>query len=330
LYLTHDEIVAAERDKIIQRSARQKSKREVRRDAFRTMVLDTIADNIRPIDFKQPKFKQPVVSGDPEQAILQLSDWHFGKKNPSYNMEIARGRFDMVVDKVMSISSLHRKAYPVDVLHIFMIGDMVDGSSIYPTQAHHIEANAVRQVFDNVEHIAGRLCDLATFYERVDINCVRGNHGRVSKFAHENENWDIVFYLALKAATANIPNIRWDISDDWYLLVPVENTNFLLMHGDQIKMHMNIPWYGMTQRVSRLATTKQLSDFHALCTGHFHSRADIAWNDKRIIANGTAVTGDEFALEKLGLESTQMQHFYGVSAKRPRRTTWHYSLEFEE
>lgn len=310
-----------------EQGAKQRRRKEDKRIAFYEMLTDAIADAVRPIEWTQPEFKPPKIQGSPEEAVLMLSDWHFGERTESYNMETARARMEILAQKVMAIAGLHRKAYPVPKLNIFFLGDIVDGSNIYPTQPHHIETHAVSQVFDNQKAISDALCNFATFFNEVECWCVRGNHGRISKFAHEGENWDVVMYKTLEAATQYIPNIKWNITQDWKQIAQVQNTRFLLMHGDQIKMHMNIPWYGITNRASRLATTRTLSDFDAICMGHFHTDGFMSWNDKRIISNGTAVDGDQFPLEKLGMESAQFQQFFGVSK---RRITWHYPLDFEE
>jgi hypothetical protein len=60
---------------------------------------------------------------------------------------------------------------------------------------------------------------------------------------------------------------------------------------------------------------------------HFHSSSHLRWNGKIIKVNGTQASGDEFAIEKIGLESSECQWFFGVSDKR---ITWNYEIDYEE
>ena len=148
----------------------------------------------------------------------------------------------------------------------------------------------------------------------------------MSKHAHEDANYDRIFYKVLEIATAKIPNVHWSILEGWHALTKVLNTKFLLIHGHQIRMTLNLPWYGITTRVSRWAATEGVHDFDVVCMGHFHTSSAIRWSQKRIFTNGTFVDGDEFALENLGLESSQSQWLFGIHPKRG--TTWDYEIKF--
>ncbi len=300
---------------------------EARREAFSDLLLDVLRTSIAPLQFKQPAYRAPQpASGEAEQAVLVLSDWHFGKLTPEYNMAVARERFVQLCEKARSIVSLHRRAYPVRVLNILWNGDMVDGDGIYPTQGSHLDDHVVNQIFKNTPTIVGELATLAGYFDQVNNYCVRGNHGRVSKFAHEDANWDNIFYKVLEQATAQIPNMTWTIPAGWYCLFDVDRLRILGVHGHQIKMTLNLPWYGITTRISRWATTEQLGHFDIAVTAHFHASSRLRWNNKRLFTNGTGVAGDPFALEVLGLESSQCQWLFGV---RGNRVTWDYELDFE-
>lgn len=296
--------------------------------ALQDILLDTLRDSIRPLEFRQPKFAPPKSASDhEEQAVLLLSDLHFGKRTPRYNLETARQRVARAFQKVREIVALHRRAYRIRNLHILWGGDIIDGESIYPTQPHHLDAPLVGQIVATTSTIVEELSTLAGYFERVNNYCVRGNHGRLSKFAYEGSNFDAILYHFMRMATDKIPNLSWTIPDDWHLMAKIGGRKVLLIHGDQIKMQLNLPWYGITTRVSRWASTLGLSDFNIACMGHFHTSSTLRWNDKEIFTNGTAVAGDDFALEKIGLESSECCWLFGVS---DHRTTWKYELDYRE
>ena len=76
----------------------------------------------------------------------------------------------------------------------------------------------------------------------------------------------------------------------------------MLAHGDQIPMYLNIPAYGITQRLMRWQGS--VGDFDVLILGHFHNFVQMDWNDKQFFVNGTFVTDDAWVQQKLGLKGS--------------------------
>ena len=309
------------------RDFQKKSKdAEVIDQAKAELIADAIIKAVSPLEFVMPKITPPVYGdGDEEEVCLLISDTHIGKKTSQYDISIAVARFKHLVDSVIKIVHLHRKAYPIKRLNIFWCGDIIDGEAIFPTQSHHAD-NMVNQIFDGMPDIVAELARLAIEFEYVKNFCVRGNHGRVSKFAHEETNWDNIFYRVMQIATVNIPNMEWNIPLDWKQLVEVGGVRFLQYHGHQIRMTLNLPWYGITTRISRWAATESLNGFDVALQGHFHSSSAIRWNEKYVLTNGTMASGDEFALEVLGLESSECQWLFGIHPKH--KITWRYEVNF--
>lgn len=324
---TFQERVEGEKNKLLTSQTELPTKAEIKRRAWQDLLLEMLATVITPLRCAVPSFKYPRVgkSGE-EQVVLILSDLHFGKKTSKYDIEIALGRVKHLFESVIKIVSLHRNAYPIKVLNIIWNGDIVDGRAIYPTHPHHVDGNVMKQVVGVAPELATELVRLAGFFEQVNNYCVRGNHGRFAKDAHEDDNFDFIFYHFLAGFTKDIKNMSWDIGDGWFKVVQVLNTRILAVHGHQIKMTLNLPWYGITTRIARWAITEGVGGFDAAIISHFHTSSRIRWNNKLVFTNGTTVDGDEFALEVLGLESSQCQWLFGVHPDR--KITWHYELDF--
>lgn len=325
--LTHEERVAIAKEKLLKQQKERASNQDAVDQARTELLMDTLREAITPLDFTYTPFSREMGSGDEESVCLILSDTHFGKKTTSYNMGIAMDRFVHLVDGLLSIVELHRKAYPIKHLHIFWTGDIVDGSSIYPTHAHHVDGHMVNQIFGVMPMIVEQLARLATEFETVSNHCIRGNHGRVGKQDHEETNWDNIVYKTLELATVNIPNVSWDIPLGWQHVVDVMGTKILQYHGHQIKMTMNIPWYGITTRVARWAISEKIGHFDVAVQGHFHTSSSFMWSSKKLFTNGTTGSGDDFALEFIGLESSETQWLFGIHPKRG--VTWQYELDFK-
>lgn len=326
--LFQDRVTVAH-DELLRKITNQPEDTAVHTQAFNKLLLDMLERTITPLTFTQPPYTppKPATSKKQEDAVLIISDWHFGKETPCYNMEIAARRFTTICRKVRDITELHRHAYPINRLHIIWAGDLVDGTSIYPTQAHHVCGPVIKQIYGTLPTVVGELANLAGCFREVHNYCIRGNHGRVSKFAHEDDNFDRILFESLRLATTNVPGMYWEIPDGWYHQAHIGGLDFLITHGDQVKMVLNLPWYGITTRASRWKTTNQLGRFDVLVMGHFHAGSHLNWNNVKIFCNGTAASGDEFALEKIGMESTETQWFFGVSDER---LTWNYELDFKE
>ena len=299
-------------------------------------LLTVIEDSLKPVvatmvkppklDFIKPK-KNTARSG--EEMVLMQSDIHLGKKTERYGIEQAENRVKYLANKVINISNIHRAAYPIDVLNIFYLGDILDGDQIYKTQSHNVDASVVYQLIGTVPTFIECFHAYAQNFKTVRIFAVPGNHGRLSKFSNEDDNFDRIFYHILKIAcdAAGLTNIEWNIAESWHMVTEIQKIKFMLIHGNQIRMHMNLPWYGITNKAQRWFTISedQLEAFDVLCMGHFHTLSNIEWNRLDIYTNGTYVNHDRFSMEMLGYESSQQQWLLGAN---DGRITWQYKLGF--
>ena len=326
--LTEEQKITLEKSKLLQSQRKRQERKEIQEQARYQLLLETIQEAVTPLEFTPPQVVKPKSSkACPEELCLVLSDLHFGKRTSSYNIEVAKERFEKLTESVLQIAELHQTAYPIYNLNIFWNGDIVDGEGIYPTQSHHLDAHVVNQIFTVAPTVTQCLASLSSYFGKVKNHCVRGNHGRVSKHAHENSNFDFIFYKVLEESTKNITNMSWNVPEDWHNMVDIDSVKILHVHGNQIRMQLNLPWYGITTRVSRWASTKKVSDFDVVIISHFHTSSRVRWNNKLIFTNGTMVSGDEFALENLGLESSECQWLFSV---HPNRGVTHsYELDFK-
>lgn len=289
-------------------------------------LIRTVAKALTPLKFAAPPMKARKYKRDQtkESAVLLLSDIHFGKTTSTYNSEMAIASVCDVLERTVRIIDLHRGAFPIEELHIMMLGDIVDGELIYPTHPHHIDSGVIDQIFSPLPVLVQKIAELTTRGLKVHLHGVPGNHGRISKHMDELSNFDFMFYKVLEVALSGVKGVTFDFPRGWRNVVTVQKTRFLMFHGDQIKMTLNLPWYGVTTRVSRWAVAQTVDGFDVAVHGHFHVLSHVEWGGKTILANGTLVDRDEFALEKLGLESTRAQWLFGVHPERG--ITWQYAL----
>lgn len=195
------------------------------------MVVDAVKEALEPVQgFVVPEYIEGErTKGDEEEAVLDISDAQIGKKTKTYNSEVFAERIVKLANKTVVFADIARSDHPVNVLNIFFKGDMPDGQGIYPTQSHHTDQNVVNQIFrTGIPATVDALMVLASNFKEVRCYCIRGNHGRTGKFMEETSNWDMVYYYSLENATRHIPNISWNITDDWSMIAEVMGKRFFL------------------------------------------------------------------------------------------------------
>ena len=269
----------------------------------------------------------PTGGREREAAVLLASDLHYGKRTSSFDTDILRRRLDAVVPRLERIHRLLSSAYDLEELVVCLLGDVNDGSEIYPSQSHHQEVtDPLRQAWELADYLAGWLERIQRTWRSVRVEAVAGNHGRAGKRLAESASWDVAtyHYLALRLRDSGIPvHYAQEGLDPFLRVVEVRGHRFLLYHGHGVRMYQSVPWYGLAQRALRWRAT--LGEFVALCCGHFHTYGEMDVNGIRIFLTGTPVTDDTWVLQSLGGKNANRWHLFGVGQHRP--VTWQFALD---
>ena len=194
-----------------------------------------------------PPVKKPVLKsglGEPETAVAVFADWQLGKVTPDYNSNVAAQRIELYTEKLLEITEIQRKHHPVNNLHVWMLGDIVEGEEIFPGQAHLIDSGLYRQVGVNGPEIIAKFLRTALEnFEHVHVTGVIGNHGAVGgrgRKQHDPEtNMDRLLYQIIRLIFKDEPRITFNIPDGkgerhWYAVDTIGNYSSLLIHGDQL------------------------------------------------------------------------------------------------
>lgn len=259
--------------------------------------------------------KSPSNHKSTEESVLILSDIHGGKKTETYNLDVMKTRMVRAGDAVKSINRFMRSGYNLEVLHIMLLGDMVDGEDIFPGQAHQLEVPVVDQILNVNDALSDLIVSLGTVYKKIIVHGVRGNHGRKSKDSAPSTNFDTILYHMLELKFKGVDKVKFDISHDFYNVVDIQGKKFMMIHGHQISMYLNIPFYGL-QRATASWTGSFKENFDYLVAGHFHITGMIPWNHKKILLNGTFVSSDDFGREVIKSSPSNTQWFLNVHRDR--------------
>lgn len=277
-------------------------------------------------DLKIKPFKVGVKQRDEEDIGIAIADHHVGRETASYNPTIYKSRMNYLLDSVMTIINLHR---PVRNVHVFMLGDMVHGESIY--KGGHIEeckVGAYGQIHEYaIPTLSTFLVSLSQGVSKVDWYGVRGNHGKYDKTAVPRTNWDNFLYQGLNTYLQNQKNITGHVSTDFYQLVNIKGFRFFLIHGDQVRSSQGIPLFALRRKYQEYYA--YVGGFHYAYNAHWHVGGKDHINS---IADYTIcpplVTGDDWALEVIGRASSPIQLIFGVHSKFGR--TFEYNLQCDE
>ena len=302
---------------------------EIRTDRAVALLTDIIKNGTveaEPI-IHLPKYNIKQGKGDEEEAVLLLSDLQVGERTPTTNMKIISERMERLTQGVMKITTLHRNSIVIKKLNIFLMGDMIQSEDILTkVDLDALECVLMDQIFKGVVPMVEKLLLtlIPIFPGGIDVWCVFGNHGNLGRMNAITTNWDTFVYKILQAKLQNYKDIRWHIEDaKFYQMVSVMGMKFMVAHGNDIPMWLNIPLYGVTQRAMRWQGAIETFDY--LTIGHFHNPTRMSWNNIEVLINGCFVSDDQWALRKIGLSTSPAQVFFGV---HPRKgISWYYKVK---
>lgn len=262
-----------------------------------------------------------------EVAIAMLSDWQLGKTTPTYDSAICEQRVGLYADKVAKLAAIQRADHPVRRLHVWLLGDLVEGELIFPGQAHRIDASLFRQVtVDGPRILAGFLRKMLAEFESVHVTAVDGNHGAIGgpfrREYHPESNADRMLYQIVRDLLAGEERLTWTLTEpdgerNWYAIDRIGEYSAMLFHGDQIRGGFaGMPWYGFYKKV--LGWRQVVEPFTEAACGHWHQAATLPLNEVLVRVNGSTESDNTYALEQLAAAGRPCQRLFFVSPERGR------------
>jgi hypothetical protein len=211
------------------------------------------------------------------------------------------------------------------------MGDFTSGT-IHSELVESTRTNIVDWALSGATVVAQLIRDLASVFEEVEFVGVVGNHGRMQKekrFKDVYVNWDYVTYHLLSLFLKGTKHVKFDIPRCFFRVREINNHNFLILHGDNIRQWMMIPWYGIDRAVHRLAEllASQGEFFEYVCMAHFHNLGQIDRVKGEKIINGSVIGGNEFSLGNMFVSSDPKQLFFGVHKRVG--ITWRFPINLK-
>lgn len=273
-------------------------KRNIREDARIENLKKTIQDAAKSVPTYVTPLKQYrddlVTTSTPYEAILMLSDWHIGVLVDNfynkYNHNIAEYELDKLIYDVINYCN----TFNIYKLNIINMGDLIHGG---------IHTNArVEQEFDVITQIevAGQLLykvlsQLENAAPVVTYRSCSDNHSRLmpNKSEHiEKENFGrlIDWWVEAKLEQGNhniiVERDNLDIGLGKFNLLNGKKVAFAHGHEDSV----NLAYQNFT------GATKEFIDYILLA--HYHNPKEKAFQDCKVIVNGSLVGTEQYALSK--------------------------------
>jgi len=318
----------------------QRYKKLIEEVADQEALIESIADRISilpPAPFTKTTYKESESST--ETVLALLSDAHAGENiDPreiyglnEYNFDILNLRTKLWAQKVIDIPT--RKLKPkFPRIVIGMLGDMVSGV-IHEELLRGTTGNIADWTIDYAYILAQALREIASVYEKVDVCCVVGNHGRLDKkpvFKAKYANWDYILYKNIELHLRDQKNVTFNIPRSFWLIKEIEGWRFLLLHGDNIRGWQGVPWYGINRAIAQLKEVLEAAGdhFEYMCLGHFHSLATLDRAKGGTIINGSIKGIDEYSIGKLFTGNKAKQLICGVHPRWGK--TWSYDIDLQD
>jgi len=319
------EVKITPEEKLEQDLLRQQVQRLTSRQLFYDVVGQKILTSLHSLSpitpaiiKKQPKFKESLHE---ESMVLLISDVQAGMRVDSkesgglgsFNSEILLNYIDVLKNAVLRVREYHPNTRN---LHIFWLGDIVEGEDIYGGQLREIDANVIQQVMFCWNHFTKFQLDLANEFEEVYCAGVIGNHGRIGKKGEHSplSNFDYLLYKMWQERLKICKNIKWDVSESWWQVTDVQGWKFLLVHGDDSgQSFAGIPFYAVARHKARYRemfknVLDEEMDFDFMTIGHHSAAAEFQY----IIMNGSWPGGTELSLKKMQMADVPIQKLFAV------------------
>lgn len=330
--------VAEQKQKILADNEKKMLQKLIKERATKDIIVDKVLEAMDAVPGREITPLKISCNGSykEEEVILQISDIQAGTYISSsatgglneYDQHKLEKQFKQLLHSITSIITRHKLTTPIRKLNVHLLGDMVEGMGIFIGQAQHTDQDLYWQFMNLERLLEWFLVELLYLFDVIECSCIGGNHGRVGKKGENPHfvNWDVFLYEMLRKSLQNYDRIKWNIPLAWWYVDHIQGHNFLLLHGDDIKMWNGIPFYGINRADAKwtqlLASKDIYYDYMEL--GHFHSPSELPRVKGEIIINGCWPGGSMFALKSLMTSGRPRQNLFGVHPEHGK--TWSYGL----
>ncbi|MFR2887413.1 MAG: hypothetical protein ACLTDM_04330 [Clostridium butyricum] len=303
-----------EKMKIMFQDQKREYRALLRTDARFSHLLDEMKKSIEVLNESKPFMRDyntlDELCEKEIEATLILSDWHYGIEEKNYWNEINISILHKRVQELKNKTIKYCKRHGVNVLHVEILGDMINGLIHLGTRVSN-EEDSIHQAMHVSELLGEMLNDLSKHIPQIKVYSATGNHGRCSaniKESIDTENFEkiIPWYLETRLRdNKNIEIITNKYEED-IIIYNFLNETIFAVHGHNDKI---------SDAVSNLSEMFKIypTEVHM---GHYHSYQEFDKHSIVTIVNGTLSGVDKYAknIRKTSIP-TQVLSIYNKQGK---------------
>lgn len=227
-----DEIYKAKRRLYDQRRVYNKALTFNARAEHIMEILIESANNLP--NLKKPNYsRSPFPVGDSE-AVLFLSDWHYGMTADNvwntFNPDVFNVRVSKLVRDTVRYLNRHRPR----TLHVVILGDMIEGT-LRPTSQIEASELGADQIMKVSEILADIIAELSRHAPKTKVYSTYGNHARtVQKFVDSihADNLERIIPWWLQQRLKDFDNVEFVDSIHEFIRIDIAGYVIAAVHGD--------------------------------------------------------------------------------------------------
>lgn len=294
----------------------------VRVDARFEKIHEDIIQAIKVLEVQKPlQWSNKSFANDfDREAALILSDWHKGLFARNYWNNFDNDVFNQRVIKVTEKAIEYGKQNNVKTLHVFSLGDLVNGLIHVTTRILSVE-DVITQTKSVAETLSDVLCKLSNEFEQIKFYQCRGNHDRVTPNKNDEitkESFADIIPWFLQARLSHIKNIEFieNTYEDEIIVTEILGNKIIATHGHRDKVS------NVVQNLSQML--KVFPDY--VFMGHTHHHEENEFHNAEVIVNSCLSGVDSYAKD-IRRTSKPAQKFIVFDKLETRLATYNIRLD---
>lgn len=279
-----------EKEKVRFQDQKREYRNYLKADARFEHLVDEMRKSIGVLNNNKPLTNAYIgdfYSKDSTEAVLILSDFHFGIKEKNYWNEISVEILKQRVNKLKNYTIKYAKRHNIETLHVEILGDMINGLIHLGTRVSN-EEDVISQAMHCAELLAEFLNDLALYIPNIKVYSATGNHGRCVANYKESldlENFERLIPWYLNGRLESNVKLMDNIYEDDIIIYEFLNEVIFAVHGHNDKVGTAVN--ELSKMFKKFPTELHL--------GHYHSYYEKEDHDITTTVNGTASGVDKYA-----------------------------------
>ena len=308
--------------------------KEIKRLRNRITLYEVVGEDLMAATKALPAGKAPPVFSvskatpeNEEELCMLFGDSHVGltvdsKESGglgSYSIDTFKEEMLFLRESQAKIFKIHRINTPYNTMNVFMLGDIIENRIMRESQLRLTEGKVVEQVMTAVDEIATWFAWLAQQFKEINVFAICGNHGRMTAkigILSPTDSFDYLVYKWLEERLRNYENIKFNISESWWMAIERMGVKFYIEHGEEFRSWIGIPFYGLKRGKANvrellrqyLDGKGRQVDFDYFMVGHIHTPSEF----QGVITNGAFPGGDEYSLKRLKVGEPASQKIFSI------------------